>query len=83
MAADILVALAFNTGLMVFSYGVGRLIVPVFGSNGPAGLRSLDRSLISLALGYGAITAIYLFLGLGDSLTEPAAWAVYPSRWPS
>jgi 4-amino-4-deoxy-L-arabinose transferase-like glycosyltransferase len=77
MAADILVALFFTLGLFVFSYGVGRPLVAVFGADGPTGLRNLDRSLITLALGFGAITAVYLFIGLGDALTEPAAWAVY------
>ncbi len=77
MASDILVALLFNLGLFVFSYGVGRPLVAAFGPDGPTSLRTLDRSLISLALGFGAVTAVYLFIGLGDSLTEPAAWAVY------
>ncbi len=77
MTADILVALAFNAGLMAFSYGVGRSIIPAFGATGPVGLRLVDRSLMAVALGFAAITAVYLFLGLGDSLTEPAAWAVY------
>jgi 4-amino-4-deoxy-L-arabinose transferase-like glycosyltransferase len=77
MAADIVVALAFNAGLTAFSYGVGRPIVHAMGDNGPAGVRRLDGGLFALALGFGAIIAVYLFLGLGDVLNKPTAWVVY------
>lgn len=77
MAGDIIAALAFNAGLMAFSYGVGRAIVPLFGATGTVGLRVADRSLISLALGFGAIIAVTLLVGLGDALTAAAAWAIY------
>jgi 4-amino-4-deoxy-L-arabinose transferase-like glycosyltransferase len=77
MAADIVVALAFTAGLMAVSYGVGRPIVRAVGSSGSAGIRHLDRGLIAFALGFGAVMAVYLFLGLGNALNKPAAWAVY------
>ena len=78
MAVDIVIALAFNAGLMAFSYGVGRPIVRIFSPpKGLADVRHLDRGLFALALGFGVVMAIYLFLGLGDVLNKPAAWVVY------